>query len=219
MLVAQPITDYYEVRDSLSSGDQMVLNRPGWISRHGRSTASHVGTLVWREADQNTLSVAESREGKGGRIVSLSTQVRKYPGLIDIYTPTAGCSQPLRERAATIAYNWAGNEYGYLGIAQRGLVHFPLLYELAHALGYRPDLTDLLPSPWNEPKVCSGLNLWVYRWAKLELTGMLDAPDDEKRLWLTAGWDPCPMLGDRWVEPGDLLRGGGFKLLAKGLVI
>ncbi len=217
-------TDYREARDSLSSGDLMVLNRAGLIARHSRGRASHVGLLAWREADQRSLSVAESREGVGARVVSLSSQVRAFPGAIDIYTPISGCTQLIRERTATTAYNWAGRSYDYPGVLRRGLVHLPLLYELAHVAGYHPDLTDLLPTTWEAPKVCSDLVAWSYRRAKLELHGLLpggtlNANDEDRRTFLAHGWDPCPGLGNRWVEPNDLVRSGSFRLLAKGLVI
>jgi len=215
-------TQYQHIRRAIRSGDLMVLKNPGLIARHaGRGEASHVGTLAWRHDDQDTLLVGESREWVGARVVTLSSQVRKYPGQIDIYTPTEDCPRELRARMATLAVNWAGRSYSYAGILRRALVELPLAYELATRCGYEPvGMTDLLPSPWEEPKVCSGLALWLARWAKLELAG-LDPGINQAlcRAVLAEGWEPLPLLSDRWAAPNDLVGSAKYKLLAANLVV
>jgi hypothetical protein len=192
---ARKTTRYRDAREECRSGDLMVLNVPGSVPWIGRGGASHVGMIVWRHADQNSLRVAESRYWTGGRDVSLSSQVRRFPGLISIYTPKDDCPHELRERAATIAFNWAGHEYDSEGIVQLCLLHAPIARLVAEQFGVKLDPTDMRLLPWAAPKFCSTLYAWSYRWA------------------------PCPGLGDRFVEPADLVRSGAVRLVAKGLVI
>lgn len=232
MPLEQLTVDYAEVRPLIRSGDLAVFNREGLISMVGRGGASHVGTLVWRHADQDSLSIAESREGIGGRVVSLKHQVELYPGMIDIYTPDDDCPDELRKRAATIAYNWGGYGYAYPVIGEMALVHLPFAHWIARTcFGYFADFENMIPSAWKAAKVCSQLCAWVYRWAKLELAGLLrfiqsktiDKLDVSELLqWracLAHGWDPCLNLGDRWCEPADLVRSGAYRCIAKGLVV
>lgn len=201
-----PNTRYTHIRRYLETGDLMVLRNPGLVSWVTRSPASHVGTLLWREADQNSLSVAESREGRGGQVLSLSSQVRRFPGQIDIYRPTNGCPQAVRERAATICLNWAGYGYNYPGIWNQWIGTMPLLRLFSEkVLGKSYDLHDLTLSPWEAAKYCSQLVGWSYRRAVYELELKLD-------------WDVCPGLGDRWITPGNLIHGGSFTPVALSLV-
>jgi len=222
---------YDDVRELIRSGDLVVFNRDGLISMMGRRGGSHAATAVWRHADQNSLGLAETREGVGGRVVSLKHQVKLYPGCIDVYTPTDECPDELRERAATIAYNWSGRSYGYKRFGAMSVVESPLAFSIARWFGYDPDFEDLIPSPWDELKVCSQQHAWAYRWAKLELAGLLKVLDAKRidqldvsellrwRACLAQGWDPCRGLGDRWVTPADLSRSFAYRPLAKGLVI
>lgn len=232
MNIEKPTTDYEDARHLVRSGDMAVFNREGLISMMGRCGASHIGTLLWREADQDSLSIAESREGYGGRVVSLKHQVELHPGCIDIYTPNDDCPETLRERAATVAYNWAGYGYAYPVIGEMSLVHMPFAYWLARTcFRYDPDFENLLPSEWHAPKVCSQMHAWAYRWAKLELAGLLEYIESKPiakldvsellrwRACLASGWDPCPNMGDRWIEPADLVRSGSYRCIAKGLVV
>jgi hypothetical protein len=215
---------YYKyAREIIRSGDCGLLKRPGSaIAEKGRSNKSHAMMMVWRHSDQSTLSVAESRELCGARVISLSSQVERFPGAIDVYTPNDDCPKILRERAATIAYNWAGHAYNYPNILKIWLAHETWLRSLAGAAilvaekcglnlpRINFDFTDLTPTKWDEAKICSQLYVWSYRWAKHELFFQLDER--------ARNWDPVPELGDRWVEPGDLARSGSLNRIAEGLV-
>lgn len=200
-------TPYSLVRRQIEDGDLLAFRTGGIVARHGRSLYGHVGTAVWRHADQATLLIAESRECHGGRVVTLSSQVRAFPGLIDVYRPTYHCPHGIRQRAATIALNWSGRAYDYPGAWRMALMHAPILRWLAECWnGKAYDPTDLTLSSWTEPKVCSQLHAWAYRLAAVELQIKCD-------------WDPVPNLGDRWIEPGDLVRSGSYRMVAKGLVV
>lgn len=204
-------TAYQHARRLIRSGDLLVLRNAGIVGDVGRHPASHVGIAVWRHADQHSLSISESREFVGARTVSFSSQVRAYPGQWDVYTPVM-CPAALRERAATIAYNWAGHAYDYPGCVQIWIVQNALWRRAARRLGFDPALTDVTPTPWEQAKKCSALYPWAYRWALAELREELP----EARDWT---WDAVPELNDRFIEPADLVRSGSFRKVCEGLVI
>ncbi len=198
-------TKYRAVRDQIRSGDMLFFKPTSWYSPTG-----HIGMSAWRRADQHTLLCAESREGHGGRLVTLSSQIRKYPGRIDVYTPTDDCPRVLRERAATVCVNWAGRNYAYghiVAMARRRLVW------LQKVCGTTPNLQDLTISPFDMAKVCSELFVWCYRFAKRELVRQAQLVKD-------CFWDALVGVADRWAEPIPLaMNNPSFKLLAKGLVL
>jgi hypothetical protein len=223
-------TPYRDVRHLIRSGDLGLLRTPeGLIALQTRSDFSHAMTCVWRNGDQRTLAIAESREGRGGQVLTLRSQVRRFPGRIDIYTPTNACPEILRERAATIAFNWAGYGYAYPNIFWMAVVHRPELRWLAEQFGHEFKLGDTTPSDWAETKVCSQLHGWAYRKAAIELAqeGRIiwkQCPVDliMRRSFLDpirVDWDPVPNLGDRWIEPGDLARSGSYTLAFEGLTL
>jgi len=201
--IALKTTPYWDARSHIPNGALIAFRNGGVLGWNERTHVTHIATSLWREGDQATLLLAESREGHGGRLVTLSSQVRAYPGAIDVYLPTLGCPLPLQERAATIACNWAGYAYRYRGLLEMGLLEMPLLRWL---LRYNPDTTDMTLSAWDAAKVCSQFHIWAYRWAKRELR-MEDVD-----------WDPVPGIGDMWVKPGDLVRSGSYHLAFPGLV-
>ena len=198
-------TKYTAVRDQIRSGDMFFFRPESWYSPTG-----HIGMAVWRKSDQCTLCISESREGVGGRTVSLSSQIRKYPGRIDVLTPTDDCPRVLRERAATVAFNWAGHSYAYwriVAMARRRLVW------LQKTFGTAPNIHDMSLSKFEEAKVCSEMFTWAYRWAKRELVRAAQLIKD-------CFWDALPGIGDKWAEPIPLAVGNpSFKVLAKGLVL
>jgi hypothetical protein len=200
-------TNYRSVRPRLKNGDMLALDNPGLITWTTKGRASHIGSLCWRLADQNSLSVAESREGYGARVVSLSSQIRRFPGRISIYRPGTTCPIQVRERAATICYNWAGHEYNYPGIFYLGISNAPVIRYFAEKFfNYHVNYSDMTLSKWDDPKFCSQLYIWSYRLAFKEL-----------RLPIT--WDPVPGIGDKWVTPVHLRHSGAFSLLAPNLIL
>lgn len=211
-------TRYSDVRDALRSGDVGLVRTENYIARKGRSDKSHAFLLAWRHADQSTLLVAESREGRGGQVLTLKSQIARFPGQIDIYRPRDPCPRILAERAATLAVNWSGRGYGYPNLWRIWLAHQPWLrtlaehaYDLARVRNPFGPIREVVASPWEEPKICSQLVAWSYRWAKTELFHRLTPVQREFEL--------VPNLNDRFVEPGDLDRSGSLQLIAKGLVL
>lgn len=215
-------TSYSKIRNELRSGDFGLVRASEsaisqYIAGKGRSDKSHALLLAWRHADQSTLLVAESREGRGGQVLTLASQVARFPGQIDIYRPKAPCPRILSERAATIAVNWSGRGYSYPGIWRIWLADKPWLrtiaeqaYDLAGVQNPFP-IREVVPSPWEEPKICSQLCVWAYRKAKSELFYSL-SPEE-------LGFEIVPNLNDRFIEPGDIDRSGALELVAKGLVL
>src|SRR3954467_12336419 len=66
----------------ISDGDLLLFRRRGLIAIAGRGTHSHAAKTAWWGSE---LFCVEVREGHGGRAVTLESQVRKFPGHIDVY--------------------------------------------------------------------------------------------------------------------------------------
>ena len=123
----------------------------------------------------------EIRELKGGRAVTLSGQVRQYPGCIDVYQSNPGNLWPHynRAQATRTMRRLAGCGYGYWGVAAASLLHLPLMRLLARA-----DVRD--DDYGARPPFCS------------QACAMVDR--------VGGGVDPVPHLADRLTEPADLAR-------------
>jgi hypothetical protein len=207
------VVNYRDVRHLIPNGALLVKRGRGMIADVGRNPAKHVGLAVWRHSDQSSLSIAESREWYGSRVVSFREQVRRDAGSWDVYEPV-GCFQEHAYRAATIAYNWAGHDYDYPGCLAIYVSENPHLLRLARLLGWDllERLTDETPSEWADPKKCSGLVAWSYRWAALELAAEGVCPSKLQ-------FNPCPQLNDRYVQPADLVRSGCWNRILEGLTV
>ena len=197
---AQQPTVYREVRHLIRAGDVLLYRRPGsWIGNVGRSPYSHAAMVVvypgWHD---RTLLAAESREFQGSHLKTLSSQVARYHGRIDVFRPT--CGNQIAEEAADLAVKQAGHQYNYRGIVWLGLLHAPLV---RNAIRWYPDTTDMTLSAWDAPKFCSQLVVWCLRVAAQ---------------WLKSSWEVIHQLGDRWCEPGDLAR-GNIELMWPELVL
>ncbi len=206
-------TSYAVIRKSLLDGDVALMRPSGVLGNlirgYGRSEYSHAMLCCWRRADQQTLLAAESREGVGSRLVTLSHLVQRWPGRIDIFrVAVRGANTAEREdieritqRAATLAVNWSGHAYNYPGVLKAWLARKPLLRIPAERLGIRFDFTARGISAWDAPKFCSQMVAWAYRQAALEISAETGR---DVRYWQV---DPAPGIHDAWVEPGDLARG------------
>src|SRR5262245_66124760 len=75
-----------DVAADIRDGDLLLFRGRGVIARligvAGRSEYSHAARAVWWGYD---LFCCEVRELRGGRAVTLESQVRKFPGLIDVF--------------------------------------------------------------------------------------------------------------------------------------
>lgn len=169
---------YRQARHRVADGDLLLFRRRGLISIAGRGEHSHAAKAAWWDED---LFCLEIREWHGGRAVTLSSQVRKYPGRIDVYQANPRNRWPEYDRAsATRAMRrMAGCGYGYAGVLTASLLHLPGVRLLARA-----DLRDTVRD--RRPPFCS------------QACAMSDR--------IGGGVDPVAHLADRMTLPADLAR-------------
>jgi hypothetical protein len=171
-----------DVADDIRDGDLLLFRGRGVIARligvAGRSEYSHAARAVWWG---NDLFCCEVRELRGGRAVTLASQVRRFPGLIDVFevNPSNRWREYNRRGAVRYMRRLAGCDYGYLGVLQAALRHAPLWRFLVH-----PDSDDQRAP--DQPPFCSQASTMADR--------------------LGGGVDPVPHLADRLTEPADLAR-------------
>jgi hypothetical protein len=187
---ALPKYNLADVQEKIQSGDLLLYRRDEFCWRRvstwgaklialvGRSDYTHAATVAWWGRD---LMVLEVREGLGGRIVSLASQVEKYPGRIDLFTANYNNAARRWDRAGVVAYmrKLAGCRYGWDAIAKAALLH---LWFIRWAV--KPNVDD--ESITIDPPFCS------------QARAMADR--------IGGGFDPVPNLADQITEPGDLAR-------------
>jgi hypothetical protein len=171
-----------ECASQIWNGDLLLFRGRGLISRligtAGRSEYTHAARAIWWN---DVLFCCEVRELRGGRAVTLASQVRKFPRLVDVFATNPDNRWP--------EYNWqganrfmqrlAGCDYGYAGLLKAAVLHVPFWRLLV-----RPELDDAALT--DHPPFCS------------HACAMADR--------LGGGVDPVPHLADRITEPGDLAR-------------
>lgn len=169
---------YAEVRHEIRDGDLLLFRRRGLIAAAGRGEHCHAAKAAWWDDD---LFCLETRALVGARAVTLSSQVRRYPGRIDVFQTNPGNRWPQydRRKATRFMRRLAGCDYGYWGLLAAGLLHLPVLRLLV-----RPDVDDRAVD--RRPPFCS------------HACAMADR--------LGGGIDPVPHLADRLTEPADLAR-------------
>jgi len=156
----------------------LLFRRRGLISLAGRGVHSHAAKAARWGDDWFCLEV---REFKGGRAVTLESQVRRNPGRIDVFEPNPANRWPRYNRTAASRYmrRLAGCEYGWLNVLGAAFLHAPIIRWF-----YRPSLDDMAAS--KKPPFCSQAVAMAER--------------------LGGGVDPVPNLADCFVEPADLAR-------------
>ena len=167
-----------DVRSEIAAGDLLLFRRLGLISLAGRGLHSHAAKVGrWKE----DLLCLEVREWVGGRVVTLASQVRRYPGRIDVYETNPDLRWPQYDRAGAVGHmrRLGGCDYGWGNVLAAALVHLPGIRLLA-----RPNTNDRLAD--RRPPFCSQAV------AAAERVG--------------GGVDPVPYLADRLTEPADLAR-------------
>lgn len=171
-----------EVARKIGSGDLLLFRGRGLISRligtAGRSEYTHAAKAIWWGDE---LFCCEVRELKGGRAVTLASQVRRYPGQIDVFQVDPEVRWPDYDfdGANGLMRRLAGCDYGYVGLLKAAVLHVPFWRFLV-----RPELDDTNVD--DHPPFCS------------HACAMADR--------LGGGVDPVPHLADRITEPGDLAR-------------
>jgi hypothetical protein len=113
--------------------------------------------------------------------VTLSSQVRRYPGQIDVFevNPERRWPEYDRRGAVRMMRRLAGRPYGYAGLIAASLLHLPIVRWFI-----RPDIDDR--GRTTRPPFCS------------QACAMADR--------IGGGVDPVPHLADRLTEPADLAR-------------
>lgn len=176
-----------EAIDDIRDGDLLLFRGRGLVARligvAGRSEYTHAARAVWWGSD---LFCCEVRELKGGRAVTLASQVRRFPGAIDVFEANPGGRWREYDRHGAVRYmrRLAGCDYGYRGVLTAALRHMPLWRFLVAADG--DDRRVAI-----EPPFCSQASTMADR--------------------LGGGVDPVPHLADRLTEPADLARSPFFR--------
>ena len=166
----------------IRDGDLLLFRGGGFVSRlisaAGRSEYTHAARAAWWG---RVLFCCEVRELKGGRAVTLESQVRRFPGAIDVFEANPDDRWRRWDRRGTVEYmrRLAGCDYGYRGVWQAALRHLPLWRFLL-----TPESDDKRTA--DQPPYCS------HACAAADRIG--------------GGVDPVPHLSDRLTEPGDLAR-------------
>lgn len=172
-----------EVQDQIKDGDLLLFRRRGVISVAGRGDHSHAAMAAHWEDD---LFCLEVRELLGGRAVTMDSQVRQYPGRIDVYEANPENRWPEFDRSQTVRQmrRFAGCSYGWVNLLCASLVHLPWIRLLI-----KPDTDDNSFNRW--PPFCSQAAAIAYR-----VGGRVD---------------PVKHLADRLTEPADLARSPFFR--------
>jgi len=175
---AHQVVLYGDVRDQIRDADLLLFRRRSLISVAGRGEHSHAAKAAWWGPD---LFLLETRALTGNRAVTLSSQVRRYPGRIDVYQVNPDDRWPEYDRAGATRFmrRLAGMDYGYVGLFVAALYHVPFVRLLV-----RPEMDDKAVD--SRPPFCS------------HACAMSDR--------LGGGIDPVPRLADRFTEPADLAR-------------
>tara|TARA_R110000824_G_scaffold282601_18_gene470916 strand:- start:1427 stop:2041 length:615 start_codon:yes stop_codon:yes gene_type:complete len=185
------ILPYAEARSLIQEGDVLLFRGKGLISwlikRYGSGVHSHSAIAHW---DDDNLECVEFREFRGGRAVSLKTQIETHPNNIDVFR-AANVVQYGEERfeftnetakeVSNIMINLSGLPYGWKNICKL-IKHYLPFWRLAKQNVKDDDPTKVF--------VCSTAVAYAYRKAYL---------------------DPVPYLADSAVMPSDLARSSLFR--------
>lgn len=165
-------------RPHVADGDLLLWRRGGLIASAGRGQHSHAAKAAWWGDD---LFCLEVREWHGGRAVTLESQVRKFPGRIDLYHANPANRWPEYDRIRSTQWmrRLTGCDYGYAAVLAAALLHLPFLRWAVRA-NTCDDAID------RRPPFCS------------QACAMADR--------IGGGVDPVPHLADRLTEPADLAR-------------
>jgi hypothetical protein len=148
------------------------------ITVAGRGPYSHAAKAAWWGDD---LFCVEIRGLSGGRAVTLSSQVARLPGKIDVFetNPQDRWTDYNRARATRLMRRLCGCDYGYVALAAAALLHLPGVRWFV-----KPNVDDAAVD--RRPPFCS------------HACAMADR--------LGGGVDPVRQLADRLTEPADLAR-------------
>ena len=185
------LVPYHEAKQSIKEADVLLFRGKGLVSwlikRYGGGMHSHAAMAHW---DGEHLECLEFREFKGGRSVSLKSQVATHPDNIDVFRVASlieygderyGLTEEISDRVTDIMIKNTGLPYGWKNFWKLGKHYVPFL-RLA-----KQNIKD--DDPMNV-FVCSTAVAYAFRKAYV---------------------DPVPYLADSAVMPADLARSALFK--------
>ena len=185
------IIPYSEATPLIQEADILLFRGRGFISwliqRYGSGVHSHVGIAHW---DNGNLQCVEFREFRGGRSVSLKTQVDNSPFGIDVFRAAKRVDYEndsyilddvVKSKIATTMLKLTGLPYGWRNIWKL-VKHYLPFCRLA-----RQNIKDNIAT---KIFVCSTAAAYAYR---------------------TSYIDPVPYLADSAVTPSDLARSSLFE--------
>ena len=200
------LVPYHEAEQYIKEGDVLLFRGRGlssWlIKRYGSGVHSHAAMAHW---DNDNLECIEFREVKGGRAVSLKSQVETHPDNIDIF-------RPARQIHSMNFSGWPENMEAYDREEQIDIFNEDTAKEVTDVM---LQLTGL-PYGWK--------NIWKLAkhylpFARLAKQNIKD--DDPMNVFVCstavayafrkAYIDPVPYLADSAVMPADLARSALFK--------
>ena len=200
------LVPYHEAEQYIKEGDVLLFRGRGlssWlIKRYGSGVHSQAAMAHW---DNDNLECIEFREFKGGRAVSLKSQVETHPDNIDIF-------RPARQIHSMNFSGWPENMEAYDREEQIDIFNEDTAKEVTDVM---LQLTGL-PYGWK--------NIWKLAkhylpFARLAKQNIKD--DDPMNVFVCstavayafrkAYIDPVPYLADSAVMPADLARSALFK--------
>ncbi|MGD9126613.1 MAG: hypothetical protein PVH19_04470 [Planctomycetia bacterium] len=169
---------YKKARKHIEHGDVLLFRRRGLISVAGRGLHSHAAKAAWWDSD---LFCLEIREFLGGRAVSLSSQVKRFPGRIDVFevNPNQRWEEYDRDGSVQFMRRLTGCQYGWWNLVRTAVLHLPIVRLFVQAQTNDDTLSE-------HPPFCS------------QAVAMSER--------LGGGVDPVCHLADRLTEPADLTR-------------
>ena len=185
------LVPYHEAKQYIKEADVLLFRGEGLISwlikRYGGGMHSHAAMTHW---DGDHLECLEFREFKGGRAVSLKSQVATHPDNIDVFRVANlieygderhVLTEDVSDKITDIMIKNTGLPYGWKNFWKLGKHYVPFL-RLAKQNMKDDDPTDVF--------VCSTAVAYAFRKAYI---------------------DPVPYLADTAVMPADLARSAIFK--------
>jgi hypothetical protein len=185
------LVPYHEAKQYIQEADVLLFRGKGlmsWlIKRYGSGVHSHAAMTHW---DDDTLQCVEFREFKGGRAVSLKSQIETHPDNVDVFRAANlieykdehyELTDEVRDKISDVMLQNTGLPYGWKNFWKLAK-HYAPFSRLAKQNIKDDDPTDVF--------VCSTAVVHAYR-----------------REYL----DPVPYLADAAVTPADLARSCLFK--------
>lgn len=173
-----------DATEEIQDGDLLLFRGKGFIARviqfFTNSIYSHAGMVTWVNGRP---FCAEIREGVGGRLVTLESQVRRCPNCIDVYRFNPdGLMQDenvKRSQAARYMERLAGCHYGYWAVARAALAHLPLVRLLLARTKAGKALRELdtkAAATRKSPPFCSmGVDLSWWQGASVDIVPELES--------------------------------------------